>query len=85
MTREDPPLRIRLPEGLKTQIQALAVVNRRSMNAEIVSRLEKSLLDEPTTDGPIDLVQVVKDTLEDHEERLAKLDKRLSEVEERLK
>ena len=37
------PLRIRLPEALKAKIQALAAENRRSMNAEIVARLEASL------------------------------------------
>jgi len=43
MSREDPPLRIRLPEELKATIQARAGENRRSMNAEIVRRLEWSL------------------------------------------
>ncbi len=43
MTREDPPLRIRLPEALKAKVQALAAENHRSMNAEIVSRLEWSI------------------------------------------
>ena len=43
MSREDPPLRIRLPEELKAIIQARAGENRRSMNAEIVRRLEWSL------------------------------------------
>lgn len=43
MSREDPPLRIRLPEALKTKVQALAAENHRSMNAEIVSRLEWSI------------------------------------------
>ncbi len=43
MTREDPPLRIRLPEALKAKVKALAAENHRSMNAEIVSRLEWSI------------------------------------------
>ncbi|MGO6815312.1 Arc family DNA-binding protein [Rhizobium leguminosarum] len=43
MSRTDPPLRIRLPEALKVQIQLLAVENRRSMNAEIVARLAASV------------------------------------------
>lgn len=43
MTREDPPLRIRLPAELKKQIQELASKSHRSMNAEIVSRLEFSI------------------------------------------
>ena len=43
MSREDPPLRIRLPKDLKERVQALAEGNRRSMNAEIVARLEWSI------------------------------------------
>lgn len=43
MSREDPPLRIRLPEALKTKVQSRAAENSRSMNAEIVRRLEWSL------------------------------------------
>lgn len=43
MTREDPPLRIRLPVEIKKLVQTAAAANRRSMNAEIVARLEASL------------------------------------------
>jgi hypothetical protein len=35
-------MRIRLPVGLKRQVQDAAEDNKRSMNAEIVSRLEAS-------------------------------------------
>ena len=44
MTRADPPLRIRLPAELKATIQASAAKNRRSMNAEIVARLDASFV-----------------------------------------
>lgn len=43
MSRTDPPLRIRLPQNLKEQVQALAAENHRSMNAEIVARLERTV------------------------------------------
>lgn len=43
MTRTDPPLRIRLSEDLKKQVQDLAAQNHRSMNAEIVARLERTI------------------------------------------
>jgi hypothetical protein len=42
MSREDPPMRIRLPVDLKRRVQDAAEDNKRSMNAEIVSRLEAS-------------------------------------------
>ena len=44
MSREDPQLKLRLPAELKDQIEALAKANGRSMNAEIIMRLEASLL-----------------------------------------
>ncbi|BDC21828.1 regulatory protein Mnt [Klebsiella pneumoniae] len=47
MSREDPQLRIRLPSELKDKIEASAKANNRSMNAEIIFRINLSyLLDE---------------------------------------
>lgn len=43
MTRQDPHFRLRIPEDLKKQIENAARANARSINAEIVSRLERSL------------------------------------------
>ncbi|WP_291585768.1 Arc family DNA-binding protein [Comamonas sp. UBA7528] len=42
MSREDPQMKIRLPADLKDQIEAASKQSGRSMNAEIVARLEKS-------------------------------------------
>lgn len=42
MSREDPQMKIRLPADLKDQIEAAAKGTGRSMNAEIVARLEAS-------------------------------------------
>ncbi|HBB9913085.1 Arc family DNA-binding protein [Citrobacter freundii] len=39
MSREDPQLRVRLPLELKNNIEESAKLNRRSINAEIVTRL----------------------------------------------
>ncbi|MBT0366187.1 Arc family DNA-binding protein [Morganella morganii subsp. morganii] len=44
MSREDPQLRIRLPVELKEKIEETAKANSRSMNAEIVQRLDASFL-----------------------------------------
>ncbi|MDZ7491363.1 Arc family DNA-binding protein [Proteus mirabilis] len=46
MSREDPQLRIRLPIELKNRIETVAKENLRSMNAEIVQRLEVSILND---------------------------------------
>lgn len=42
MSREDPQMKIRLPADLKDQIEAASKNSGRSMNAEIVARLEAS-------------------------------------------
>ncbi|AKJ41803.1 Arc-like DNA binding domain [Pragia fontium] len=43
MSRDDPQLRIRLPAEIKDKIESLAKKNKRSMNAEIVLRLDIAL------------------------------------------
>ncbi|WP_082744703.1 Arc family DNA-binding protein [Burkholderia seminalis] len=43
MTREDPQMKLRLPVKLKDRLTALAEENGRSLNAEVVKRLEESL------------------------------------------
>ena len=43
MSRDDPILRVRVPEELRVRLKAFASENRRSMNAEIVDRLEQSI------------------------------------------
>ncbi|ENU24157.1 hypothetical protein F993_01473 [Acinetobacter proteolyticus] len=42
MSREDPQLKVRLPQELKDQITESARLYNRSMNAEIVARLQMS-------------------------------------------
>jgi predicted DNA-binding protein len=43
MARADKQINIRLPDGMRDRISALAKANGRSMNAEIVACLEKCL------------------------------------------
>jgi hypothetical protein len=71
----------RFPDGMRERIKAEADANKRTMNDEIIARLERSFAQDAergAASGPIDLVQVVKDTLEDHERRLATLEGRLT-------
>lgn len=42
MSREDPQMKIRLPEALKAQVEEASATNNRTMNAEIVARLQAS-------------------------------------------
>lgn len=44
--RESDKFMLRLPEGMRERVAELAKANGRTMNAEIVSRLERSLKDE---------------------------------------
>ncbi|WP_426035993.1 Arc family DNA-binding protein [Cypionkella sp. TWP1-2-1b2] len=46
--RESEKFVIRLPDGMRDRIKASADANNRSMNAEIVSRLEDSLDEKQT-------------------------------------
>ncbi|MBA7948866.1 Arc family DNA-binding protein [Citrobacter freundii] len=59
MSREDPQLRIRLPIELKEKVEASAKENNRSMNAEIVQRLERTYL----ADLPEDVILSAQDVI----------------------
>lgn len=43
MSREDPQFKLRMPPELKARIEQAAKESRRSLNAEIVARLEETL------------------------------------------
>ncbi|QKJ47778.1 Arc family DNA-binding protein [Proteus vulgaris] len=60
MSREDPQLRIRLPIELKEKVEVTAKENGRSMNAEIVQRLELSFLSEINADDLISAKEAIK-------------------------
>lgn len=77
MARDDPHLRLRIPEALKDQIAASAVANNRSMNAEIVSRLERSF-DLDSTVGELEEGQ------SDHERRLESIESVVADICERM-
>jgi plasmid stability protein len=48
---------IRLPDGMRDQLKSVAARNGRSMNAEIVDRLEQSFRVWPKVDIPVDLYE----------------------------
>lgn len=58
MGREDPQLKLRLTEDMKTAVTEAAKHNNRSVNAEIVQRLEKSFAD--PTDLPEELIDRIR-------------------------
>lgn len=42
MARTDPQINLRVPANLKKKIELIAIENSRSINAEVVQRLEQS-------------------------------------------
>ena len=42
MSRLDPQFKLRLPPALRAQVEQAATVSRRSLNAEIIVRLEST-------------------------------------------
>ena len=68
---------LRLPDGMRDRIRVAAEANNRSMNAEIVARLEGSLELEATLDAKLG-------RLERREQRLEKVGAQLEERAQKL-
>ena len=75
MTREDPQMKLRLPTELKDVLTAAAIDNNRSLNAEVVKRLEASfaekspVIDDRTLDLFADKVGQVLDARDKRKKR----------------
>jgi hypothetical protein len=83
MSREDPQLKLRLPEGLRDRIKAYADRHGRSMNAEIVRILEREF-PEPWVAGArieelLDMISVLQRS-NANEDGIAKLVSELKET-----
>lgn len=57
MSREDPQFKLRMPPQLRAQAEQAARVSGRSLNAEIVARLESSFLGESASESLIPAVR----------------------------
>lgn len=76
MSSEPLFFRLRLPEDLKAQIESSAKANGRSMNAEVLSRLERSFdLDDGLTELDAGFT--------DHEKRIDQLEGQVQTLLER--
>ena len=53
MAREDPHFRLRLSEELHGRVRVAAAINRRSITAEVVARLEESFSREALPGEPV--------------------------------
>lgn len=65
MSREDPQLKVRLTSELKDKIEAAAAEEGRSMNAEIVARLQQSFEAPAGDDGALRALAVALATAEE--------------------
>lgn len=80
MTREDPQMKLRLPVDLKDRLAELATENGRSLNAEVIKRLEESIesdglstRSQPIDDRTLDLfAEKVGQVLDEREKKRAK-------------
>jgi hypothetical protein len=70
---------IRFPEGMRDRIASLAAANGRSMNAELIDRIGKSMVDsddiknlENTVGKLWDRIELIKEILEVHDNQLGR-------------
>lgn len=93
-------MKVRLSAKLRREVEASAQANNRTLNSEIVSRLERSFREnggEVSTESPLPNIELEKrlsavETLAvvllmDHplESRIGEIEKRLAELERRFK
>lgn len=58
MSREDAQMKIRLPAELKASIEAAAAANARTLNSEVVSRLQATFAVHATIDVTLPAIQM---------------------------
>lgn len=79
-----PPFALRMPHDMRQRLEDLAEKAGRSLNAEIVSRLEGSLLaDDETASAIASHTEQLSDldaAREDHDRRIEKLESRISDL-----
>lgn len=78
MTNQPPSrsldrIMIRLPDGMRERLAKAASELGRSVNAEVVARLEKSFEDDSANEA-------LSDAVAEHEERIANLERRMDDV-----
>jgi predicted DNA-binding protein len=61
---------VRMPDGMRDRIAALARVNGRSMNAEIVAALERYIQDEDSIPMLWDRIEKLESMVRDHDAQL---------------
>lgn len=70
-SREQDKFVIRLPDGLRPQIAATARSNQRSMNGEIIIRLQRSLIQDQLRDEQDKIISLLLKQIEELESKEA--------------
>ena len=83
MARTDPQFNVRMPADLKEKIEEAAKKNGRSMNAEIVYRLQQSLVAEQ--EEHVDGFHTIQMTMADHRNYTPKIGDALRKIEDELR
>lgn len=80
---------VRLPEGMREQLKAAATATKRTMNAEIVARLEASLEEEANARSKLAASRILAADLSMHPSpentRLTQLEERVRKLETTIK
>lgn len=79
MGRDDPQMKLRFPLKLKQKIEEASYQNRRTQNAEVIARLEKSFAE----DG-LYIADSTNDNTDDTEIKIELISK-ITEIEQQLK
>lgn len=66
MSRQDPQTHIRLPAGLKARVELAASENRRSVTAELISRIEHSFTNPAPASSPSQVISSLGVRVEGH-------------------
>lgn len=64
---------VRLPDGMRDKINEVAGKNHRSMNSEIIKRMERTLLEDATGILNVDLMEQLSNRCKELEARLEEL------------
>ena len=79
MAREDPHFRLRLPEELHDRVRIAAAINRRSITAEVVARLQDSFA-HSNSPPEVDVRAILRDAVNESIEQLLGDPERLAAI-----
>ena len=87
-SRGDDQYMLRFPEGLRDRIKTAADLNGRSMNSEIVARLEKSFEDAPSPEdlnAALVLIEQMRDQVTRHQQHLSLIEEETRRERDKLR